>query len=131
MRKLLLSIAIAVIYPIFMTKLSDKLLGYDNNNSINVERYQNRYIQHNPNSIEEEEKKRRYYILTLIGVLSVVGGYFIKEESISTGISLGGLFILIGHTLLNWYIIDDMAKLSVLGLSLAIMIYAGQSKKLF
>jgi|TARA_B100002051_G_C16707075_1_gene624403 predicted histidine transporter YuiF (NhaC family) len=127
MQKTLLSIGISIVYSILVTMLVDKMIGYEDN----VEYYQNKQINNYSSNENDELVKKRYYILTLIGVLSIVCGNYIKEESISNGISLGGLFILIFHTLMNWFTINETSKIIVLSISLGALLYTGKTKKLF
>ena len=105
----------------------DKLIGYKDN----VEYFQNKsadndnYYNDNYNDLIQKR-----YLLTLLGVFSIVGGNYIKD-SISNGISLGGLFLLIFHTLFNWFSIDQTSKIVVLSISLGALLYTGKNKKLF
>lgn len=129
MQKTFISLGISIIYSILVTMIVDKLIGYKDN----VEYFQNKSIENNNdyNDNYNDLIQKRYYLLTLLGVFSIVGGNYIKEESISNGISLGGLFLLIFHTLFNWFSIDQTSKIVVLSISLGALLYTGKNKKLF
>jgi hypothetical protein len=126
MQQTFISLGISILYPILVTMIIDKLIGYE------TEYFQNKSVENGEfynNNNNDDVLQKRYYLLTFIGVLSIIGGNYIKEQSISNGISLGGLFLLIFHTLFNWFSIDQTTKIVVLSISLGALLYTGKNKK--
>ena len=126
MQQTFISLGISILYPILVTMIIDKLIGYE------TEYFQNKSVENGEfynNNNNDDVLQKRYYLLTFIGVLSIISGNYIKEQSISNGISLGGLFLLIFHTLFNWFSIDQTTKIVVLSISLGALLYTGKNKK--
>lgn len=125
MQQTFISLGISILYPILITMIIDKLIGYE------TEYFQNKSVENGEfyNNNNDDVLQKRYYLLTFIGVLSIICGHYIKEQSISNGISLGGLFLLIFHTLFNWFSIEQTSKIVVLSISLGALLYTGKNKK--
>lgn len=125
MQETFISFGISILYSILVTMIINKLIGYE------TEYFQNKSVENGEfyNNNSDDILQKRYYLLTFVAVASIIGGTYIKEQSISNGISLGGLFLLIFHTLFNWFSIDQTSKIVVLSISLGALLYTGKNKK--
>lgn len=123
MQQTFISLGISILYSTLVTMIIDKLIGY------NTEKLRIKSVENNNHNNYGDILQKRYYLLTFVSVASIIGGTYIKEQSISNGISLGGLFLLIVHTLFNWFSIDQTSKIVVVSISLGALLYTGKNKK--
>ena len=68
-------------------------------------------------------------ILVILGVVSLVAGFFISASSaVSLGLSLGGILALIVGSVRYWSDMNDYLRFGVLSVALAILIWVGVKK---
>jgi hypothetical protein len=133
-QSLYIIIPIALLYPLFFSKLFDLLFDA---NSINT-MCDGLLDTKNYNAFNDCTKKRKdlktnfnndkYSFMLLSGLGGIVlGMYIAKYNNISTAgyaISTGGLMSIIMYTISNWYNMTDATKLGIIGLSIIILLYS-------
>ena len=77
-----------------------------------------------------EKYQRNFFIISVIlGLIAVVlGGIFLKLESVSSGIMGGGILIMIFGTLQYWGNLADIGRFIILGIALAVLMWVGYTK---
>lgn len=77
----------------------------------------------------ETHGKYSFTILMILGLLSIIiGGIFLKKEAVGSGIMGGGVLTIIYASMRYWDSIQDYARLAVLGIALAVLIWVGYKK---
>ncbi len=78
---------------------------------------------------QQEKHDRIVFIVSLIfGVLALVTMLLLKMEIISTGISAGGILLLLYGTVRYWQYAHDVLRFTLIGIALAILIYVAYTK---
>lgn len=75
----------------------------------------------------ETEKFASYFfvIATISAVLAIIFGFFIIVESVSTGLILGGLMLLIYSGARYWWFASNKVRAVILGIALCVLIGVG------
>lgn len=70
-----------------------------------------------------------FVVLVILGVLSLVGGFFVKRSSaVSLGLSLGGVLALVVASVRYWSDMNDYLRFIVLAVALAVLVFIGVKK---
>ena len=70
-----------------------------------------------------------FVALVILGVLSLVSGFFIKKSSaVSVGLSLGGVLALVVASVRYWSDMNDYLRFGILAIALVILIVLGVKK---
>lgn len=130
----ILAIAIALIHPYFFHKLVDKILGYDRADRLceGIKYWDDAMKEETPehkncSKLKEQELDRlelsRHITFLVIALISILITSMIRQKSTKLGIGLGGIILLITALTLYWRKYNEVAKIVILGLSLAATIY--------
>ena len=85
--------------------------------------------QKNFNDAQSVYNRNVFVALTVLGVLSLVAGFFLPNiVAVSLGLSLGGVLSLIIGSTRYWSDMNDYLRVIVLGLALAALIFLGVKK---
>lgn len=73
---------------------------------------------------------RNFFIVQIIAgiILILIGLFAVKAQSVSLGLSFGGLLALIVGTIRHWSAMDEYIQFIVLGVALVILIWLGYKK---
>ena len=116
----LLAISIAIVYFLFNV--------YAINSFLEVEKSRQRYdIWIVDLFAVETEKFATYFfiIATISAVLAIILGFFIEVESVSTGLILGGLILLIYSSARYWWFASSKARVIILAVALCLLVGIG------
>ncbi len=72
--------------------------------------------------------KNIFFIFVIVGIAVLIGGMFVAEVSVSSGLLLGGILTIIIGTLRSWSEIGDILRFLLLGLVLVLLIFIGMRK---
>lgn len=144
------SLAIAIIYPFFFSKLANLLVDHDKITGMCDGKYPSYiypfYLESKSISkmddAENERKKAEYeecqkertaklddanfknhMILIIIAFIGILGSSAIQTHSTKVGVGLGGIFTLIIALVGYWHKYNENVKLLILGLSLALLMF--------
>ena len=79
--------------------------------------------------IKEKYNENVFIITFIIGIVGlIIGSYFIKIESVGSGIMGGGTLTIIYGTLRYWSELNDFMRFIILGIVLIILIWIGYKK---
>ena len=128
--EIILALAIAIIYPYFFNKLIDRILGYDQINSMcdNV-KYdsgdQSDYKRCNDIKDRELDKIElsRHITFLVVALASILLCSMIRQRSTKLGIGIGGIILLIIAMSIYWRKYNETYKLIILGIALAAVVY--------
>lgn len=98
----LFSATIAIIYPFFFNKLTDKIVEGTEKNAAEF---------------------NKHVILILIGLMGVFSACFVHTHSTKLGLGLGGILTLLTALMTYWSKYNENMKLVILGVSLSIFVY--------
>lgn len=129
-----IELAIAFVYAFFIALLVDRLLGYDNVDKLCEHTGFIRSLTSpltDPNyetkrkaceDAKKDYEKKKFTYMILIGVASIFAGVLMAKanNSYSTGgwgVALGGLFLIIWYTIMNWYSLDKTFQVAILGVA--------------
>jgi len=149
--EIIFSIAIAIVYPFFFTKLTSKILNYENVNNM-CDRY-NMYptyylsgsfrpaVPKQEFSEEEEQKQieaeqcrkeresklddvkfKQHIMLIVVAFIGILATSAIQTNSTKVGVGIGGILTLIAALTMYWHKYNETAKLAVLGVSFVSLI---------
>ena len=77
----------------------------------------------------ESHGRASFMILIVVGLISVIiGGLFLKKEAVGSGIMGGGVLTMIYASMRYWDSIQDYARLLILGIAIAVLIWVGYKK---
>jgi len=77
----------------------------------------------------DEKYSKNVFIITLvIGILAIVLSVMLQLVSVSAGLMVGGLFLMIYGTMRYWEYSSDILRFVLLGVILAILIWLGYKK---
>jgi hypothetical protein len=80
-------------------------------------------------STAEEQHDRIVFIVALIlGVLAVIAGVMVQHETISVGVLIGGVFLILYGSLRYWQHAGNVVKFILLGVALAVLVYLAYKK---
>ena len=138
------SLAIAIIYPFFFTKLTNLLVDHDNISPM-CGGYASFWYSGSFDRIESEDDKfkrikkeqcwkereakldhanfKQHVMLIIISFIGILGASAIQTHSTKVGVGLGGIFTLIAALMMFWYKYNETVKLVILGLSLAALMF--------
>jgi hypothetical protein len=102
--EILFAATIALIYPFFFNKLTDKIVETGGADKKAVE-------------------FNKHVILVLIGMMGVFSACFVQTHSTKLGLGLGGILTLMTAFMMYWSKYNENMKLVILGVALAIFVY--------
>lgn len=76
----------------------------------------------------EKYNRDVFIISTILGIISITIGAFLKLTSVSAGIMSGGVITIIYGTIRYWGNLPDLGRFLILGVALAILIWIGYKK---
>jgi len=80
----------------------------------------------NYNNVLKEYSKKVFIIAIIAGIIAIViGAVFFNVEAVGSGIMLGGFAFFTYGTIRYWAHIPDVGRFTLLGISLAVLIYIG------
>lgn len=135
--ELVFSLAIAMLFPFFFNKLSNRVTGYDDISNMCDSLTPNFYRirdQDEPQTeydqcIEEKNKKikdaefHKHLVLIAVALIGLVLSGIIQTKSTKLGVGLGSIITLIMALFMYWHRYNETYKLIVLGLSLMFVMY--------
>ena len=116
----LLAISIAIVYFLFNV--------YAINSFLEVEKNRQRYGTWLVDLfvVETETFATYFFIIAIISaVLAIIFGFFIEVESVSTGLILGGLILLIYSGTRYWWFASNKARVVILAVALCLLVGVG------
>ena len=145
--EIIFSIAIAIVYPFFFTKLTSKILNYEDVSNMcdNYNMYPY-YIGSSfrpavPKQETSEEDKieaercrkeretklddvkfKQHIMLIVIAFIGILATSAIQTNSTKVGVGIGGILTLIAALTMYWHKYNETAKLAVLGVSFVSLI---------
>lgn len=124
--EVIMALAIAIIYPYFFSKLINKVLGYDQINSMcdNIGEHSD---YKRCNNIKDQELDKielsRHITFLVIALISILLCSMIRQRSTKLGIGIGGIILLIIAMSIYWRKYNETYKLIILGLALSAVVY--------
>tara|TARA_Y100000310_G_scaffold331112_1_gene404101 strand:+ start:4462 stop:5016 length:555 start_codon:yes stop_codon:yes gene_type:complete len=73
-------------------------------------------------------ERTAFFISLIVGIIAIVAGVLIKTNAIGTGLMGGGLLLIVIGTMSYWSGLQQYARLIILGIVLAILIFIGHKK---
>ena len=80
------------------------------------------------NDVNNRRNSNVFVGLVVIGVVSIIAGIILKAEAVANGFLIGGILSLIVAAIRNWGQLQDVLKLIILGVVLALLIWIGYKK---
>lgn len=130
--------AIAILFPFFFYKLTNKLVGYEDVNSM-CDDSAGYFDLNSDKSIKardelencrnEKQKKlekielNKHIMLVVIALIGIILTSVIQTNSTKLGVGLGGVFTLILALTLYWYKYNETTKLAISGVSLLLVTF--------
>lgn len=135
--ELVFALAIAMLFPFFFNKLSNRVTGYDDISTMCDSLYPSFYRIREPNEpkteydtcLEEKDKKlkdaefHKHLVLIAVALIGLVISGVIQTKSTKVGVGLGSIITLIMALFMYWHRYNETYKLIVLGLSLLFVMY--------
>lgn len=151
MTEFIFSVAIAIIYPFFFSKLTTKILKYDETQDMCSKYdtimypyytfYQPAQVS-NPQSEEEKSKQieadkcrqdmnvklddikfKQHIMLIVIAFMGILATSVIQANSTKVGVGMGGILTLIVALTMYWHKYNETAKIGILGGSLLVLLF--------
>ncbi len=69
-----------------------------------------------------------FVALVVLGILSIVAGFFLGADAVSLGFSLGGTLALVIGTVRYWSDMNDFLRVAVLAVALVALVWLGMKK---
>ena len=131
--EIVFALAIASVYPFFFSKLTNKLVGYDNVNNMCGEAYRSFYVSTDKkkgnNCFNERDEKlksvelHKHLVLIAFALIALVISSFIQTKSTKLGVGFGGVLTLIVALFGYWHRYGETSRLVALGVSLLFLIF--------
>ena len=80
------------------------------------------------NDVNNRRSSNVFVMLVVFGVVAIIAGVLLKAESVANGFLIGGILSLIIAAIRNWGQLQDVLKLGILGVVLALLIWVGYKK---
>ncbi len=80
------------------------------------------------NDVNNRRSSNVFVMLVVFGVVAIIAGVLLKAESVANGFLVGGILSLIIAAIRNWGQLQDVFKLGILGVVLALLIWVGHKK---
>jgi hypothetical protein len=150
--EIIFSIAIAIVYPFFFTKLTSKILNYENVNNM-CDKYNGLIYPYYSSGfystavpkqqISEEDKVKQieadkcrkekeiklddikfkqHIMLIVVAFIGILATSAIQTGSTKVGVGIGGILTLMVALTMYWHKYNETAKLAVLGVSFVSLI---------
>lgn len=131
--EIIVSLSIALIYPLFFHKLTKKLTGYDiagklcsdmdfdRSNSKSMADYKN--CSSNRDKVLGKADFRSHLIILAIAVLSIIISTKISQKSTKLGVGFGGIILIIIAVTAYWHNYNETSKIIVSGIALIVVMY--------
>lgn len=125
----IIALTIAIIYPFFWKKLSDTVVKkYIGDTDCGITSlFDNKISDDEVKKCRQREKYMetiRFIVLLIVAVLGIFIGSLFTEQSITTGLGLGGLISAVTAVTYHWNNMGETTKVAVLGASLFSLIGA-------
>lgn len=136
--ELVFSMAIALLFPFFFSKLANKISGYDEVSEM-CDKLAPRFYsvdlnKDNDNSEwekcykEKEEKLKdaefhKHLVLIAVALIGLILSAVIQTKSTKLGVGIGSIITLVIALFLYWHRYTETSKLVVLGVSLLFVMY--------
>ena len=78
--------------------------------------------------VSQKRNSNVFVILVVAGVAAILAGMVVKAEAVANGFLIGGILSLIIAAIRNWGQLQDVFKLIILGVVLALLIWVGYKK---
>jgi len=135
-----LALAIAIIYSLFFSKLSDimtdrstidrmcdgLMISYPVKSDMMTGTPQNEEAINacykNQQSQREKAETYQFYILLTIGIVSLIFSIWMRQGAASSGLSFGSIIILIIATSMYWNQMGELMKLGTTGIALVVLL---------
>jgi uncharacterized membrane protein YraQ (UPF0718 family) len=79
--------------------------------------------------MREDHARVSFIVLVILGLISILlGGIFLRVEAVSSGVMGGGVLTLLYAAMRYWGSIQDYARLIILGVALAVLVWIGYKK---
>ena len=80
------------------------------------------------NDVNNRRNSNVFVVLVVFGVVAIIAGMALKAEAVTNGFLIGGILSLIIAAIRNWGQLQDIFKLVILGVVLALLIWVGYKK---
>ena len=80
------------------------------------------------NDVNNRRSSNIFVVLVVFGVVAIIAGVLLKAEAVANGFLIGGILSLIIAAIRNWGQLQDIFKLAILGVVLALLIWVGYKK---
>jgi hypothetical protein len=76
----------------------------------------------------EEYAPKAFTVMVIAGIVGIVVSFFVAVESISLGLLVGGVLLVLGSTVAFWSQVNDIVRFVIIGAVLAFLIVLGWLK---
>lgn len=138
--ELVFSMAIAVLFPFFFSKLANKISGYNEVSemcdklaprlySVNLNLNKDNDNSEYDKCYKEREEKlkdaefHKHLVLIAVALIGLVLSAVIQTKSTKLGVGIGSIITLVIALFLYWHRYNETSKLVVLGVSLLFVMY--------
>ena len=80
------------------------------------------------NDVSQKRNSNVFVILVVAGVAAILAGMVVNAEAVANGFLIGGIISLVIAAIRNWGQLQDVLKLIILGVVLALLIWIGYKK---
>ncbi len=116
----LLALSIAVVYFLFNVYAISTFLEVDKGNGNSRPLLVDLFV------INTETYATYFFVIALISaILAISFGFFIEVESVSTGLILGGLILLIYSSVRFWWFANNKVRVIILAIALCVLVVIG------
>jgi len=88
----------------------------------------NFHCEQSYDAANEKYSKKVFIITLVIGIVAIIVSVLLQLVSVSAGLMVGGLFLIIYGTMRYWEFSSDFLRFVILGVVLAILIWLGYKK---
>ena len=115
-----LAISIAIVYFLFNVYAINTFLAVDKGSGNYMPLLIDLFV------INTEAYATYFFVIALISaVLAISFGFFIEVESVSTGLILGGLILLIYSSIRFWWFANNKVRVIILAIALCVLVVIG------
>jgi len=120
MSRLYFIIPISILFVVFFSLLTNYIL--DEKNIKKVSDSDKRL------KLREKFIRNKFNTMMVIGLIGIIiGVYFNKIDdkygASGTGIAIGGVFTIVSYVILNWYTIQDIGRIFIIGVTFVSLMY--------
>ncbi len=120
----LVYLTVAFVYVLFVSLLVDKLLGYEDMENMCKNMYgKDQSLFNKCSQLRDDFALKKFSIMVLFGVTSIFTGMYLAKNNTKLqaggfGMALGGALAVLYFVMVNWTLLSNNVRLTVLGISL-------------